>query len=497
MSIDFPKAQAWQTSWRPARLEERLPDGTVRCHLSPRNCRIKEGRNGFCGVRGNRGGRLVTMNYGKSVHITEETIETEAVNHFAPGEPILSLGNIGCMLNCVYCHNWKTSQAKYVEDRHVHHYTPEQVVDTALRHGIRVLSWTYNDPVVWHEFVRETAKLGREAGLLNLYKSAFFISPQAVDELLPYIDIFSISIKSIDPGYYKKYTAGWLPPVLEATKQVFRAGKHLEVSTLMITDISDDERTAEKVSAWVLRDLSPQVPVHFVRFHPDYKLRNSERTPIPRLIRAREIALAAGIEQVYLGNVYDPAWTNTYCRGCGFLLVSRYGLNAVACGLDEEARCRSCGRPSHVRLLPPRPPRPAVGDLPPQIAQFSRFDWHGDIRSLHVQVYNAGARPGSVYHRRRYSDERREPWRPLTLEPNESYRFILAKSDAGDLGPELALPEGIRIAHHEVFDRAHFPTLAVEDVGPSQSDRSPMPLYAGTQVRTEPQAIGTAAADAR
>jgi pyruvate formate lyase activating enzyme len=163
----------WRDSWQSARLEERLPDGIVRCHLSPRNCKIKNGQNGFCGVRGNRGGRLVTMNYGKSVHITEETIETEAVNHYSPGERILPLGNIGCMLNCKYCHNWKTSQAKYVDDKDVYHYTPEYVVDTALRHGIRCLSWTYNDPVVWHEFVRDTAQLGQEAGLINLYKSAF------------------------------------------------------------------------------------------------------------------------------------------------------------------------------------------------------------------------------------------------------------------------------------------------------------------------------------
>ncbi len=482
MSQDMGHEQKWQNSWRPARLEERFPDGSVRCHLSPRHCKIKEGKNGFCGVRGNRGGRLVSMNYGKSVHITEETIETEAVNHFSPGEPILSLGNIGCMLNCVYCHNWKTSQAKYVEDRDVYHYTPEQVVDTALRHGIRVLSWTYNDPVVWHEFVRETAALGQQAGLINLYKSAFYISPEAVDELLPYIDIFSISIKSIDPVYYKKYTTGRLEPVLEATKQVFNAGKHLEVSTLMITEISDDDATAAKVADWVLKDLGPAVPVHFVRFHPDYKLRNTIRTPIPRLISARKIALDAGIEQVYLGNVYDSTWTNTYCRGCGSLLVSRFGLNAVAEGVDEYGNCNQCGRQSNIRLLPKRPSRPTVREPMPAISQFSRFDWHGDIRSLHVQVINNSAREGAIYWRRRYGDNRPEDWRYISLQPNESYRFILAKSHVDDLGPELALSDGVRLAQHEVFDRAHFPTLAVEEVGTAVNDRSPLPLYRGNQV---------------
>ncbi|MBV9427100.1 MAG: AmmeMemoRadiSam system radical SAM enzyme [Bradyrhizobiaceae bacterium] len=482
MSTNTPPIQEWRASWRQARLEKRLPNGSVRCHLSPRHCLIKEGRNGFCGVRGNRNGRLVTMNYGKSVHLTEETIETEAVNHFSPGEPILSLGNIGCMLNCVYCHNWKTSQSKYVEDQHVYHYTPEQVIDIALRHGIRVLSWTYNDPVVWHEFVCETAALGRQAGLINLYKSAFFISPEAVDELLPHIDIFSISIKSIDPIYYKKYTTGWLEPVLEATKQVFAAGKHVEVSTLMITDISDDEATAAKVSEWVLRDLASTVPVHFVRFHPDYKLRNTIRTPIPRLIRAREIAREAGIEQVYLGNVYDAEWTNTYCRGCGSLLVNRFGLTAAAEGVDDQGNCRKCARPSNIRLLPPRPPRPTVRDVPANVSRYSRFDWHGDIRSIHIQAYNDSRREGIIYHRRRYGDGRPDSWKMIILQPNESYRFIIAKSNADDVGPELALSDEIRVAHHEVFDRAHFPTMSVEEGGTAQNDRSPMPLYRGNQV---------------
>lgn len=171
--MDTTKNKNWTLESTPAKLEEILPNGVVKCHLSPRNCVIQEGKVGFCKVRGNRGGRLVTLNYGKGVHSTEETIETEAVFHFAPGERILSLGNIGCMLNCGYCHNWKTSQAKYVTDKDVYYYTPEQVVETALKHGIRVISWTYNDPVVWHEFILDTAKLAKEAGLINLYKSAF------------------------------------------------------------------------------------------------------------------------------------------------------------------------------------------------------------------------------------------------------------------------------------------------------------------------------------
>ncbi|MCC6554903.1 MAG: AmmeMemoRadiSam system radical SAM enzyme [Polyangiaceae bacterium] len=469
---------SWRETYRQARLEEILEDGVVRCHLSPRNCTLKEGQHGFCGVRANRGGRLVTMNYGKSVLATEETIETEAVNHFSPGERILSMGNIGCMLNCSYCHNWKTSQAKYVSDRDIYHYTPEEVVDIAVRHGIRMLSWTYNDPVVWHEFVCETAMLAKQRGLMNLYKSAFYITPEAVEELAPYMDIFSISIKSIDEEYYRKFTKGALQPVLDATKLAYNAGAHVEVSTLMITDISDDEASARKVAEWVQRDLDATVPTHFVRFHPDYRMRDTVRTPIPRLIRAREVAKEMGLEHVYIGNVYDTDHSNTYCNGCGELLISRYGLNATIRALDERGRCKKCGRDAHVKLRGAAPAAPSVSEAPAgDRLVIKKFQWHGDIRSLHVQAKNTAQHPVTIYARRDLADASSTPWRVYTLSPQESFRFIMAKSLPDETGCEIRIPGDIESNLHEVFDRAHFPTVAVEDVGIQMMDRTPLPMY--------------------
>jgi pyruvate formate lyase activating enzyme len=468
----------WKATWRSARLEERLPNGIVRCHLSPRNCTIRDGQRGFCGVRGNVGGRLVTFNYGKAVHLTEETIETEAVNHYAPGLRILSLGNIGCMLSCAYCHNWKTSQTRYLSDADVFQYTPEGVVETALRHGIKCLSWTYNDPVVWHEFILDTARLARAAGLLNLYKSAFFISPEAVDELLPVIDIFSISIKSLDPAYYTKLTTGRLEPVLEATRQVHRAGKHLEVSTLMVTDVSDDEATARKVADWLLRDLAPDVPLHFVRFHPDFRMRDTTRTPVERLVRAREVALAMGVRSVYLGNVYDTPFSNTYCRGCSALLVDRYGLNARAVGLAADGRCAACGEASGIRLRPADDSAVLTGALGFGAAQQTAFGWHGDIRSLHVRVVNEHEGETAVYHRRRYADGTQSAWTRVLLAPFESYRFIIAKARPDEVGTDVALGTGVRSNLLEVYDRAHFPTVSLED-GTADDDVTPLPVFSG------------------
>lgn len=466
----------WRDDPYPARLSEQLGDGVVRCHLSPRNCRIRPGQHGFCMVRANRDGQLVSLNYGRSVHATEETIETEACFHYAPGERILSMGNIGCMLNCDYCHNWKTSQARFVSDEDVYRYTPAEVVDIAKRHGIRVLSWTYNDPVVWHEFVTETAALGREAGMVNLFKSAFFISPEAIEELLPVIDIFSISVKSMDPKYYRKLTKGWIEPVLEGTEIVHRAGKHVEVSTLMVTDLSDDEKTARAISTFVGERLDPSVPVHFVRFHPDYKMTNSRRTPVDRLERAREIALGMGIHHVYLGNVYDNDATTSRCRSCGHTQVTRYGLNARLVGVDQAGDCTSCGTDANFKLLPPAPARETVAELPDTPLKAASFDWHGDVRSLHVQVRNDSPTEQLVYQRRYGAQGAEEGWTVLRLKPAESYRFIVAKATPDELGVEVVVPPDVRNSLHEVFDRAHFPTVEVE-AGALNDDVSPLPSF--------------------
>jgi pyruvate formate lyase activating enzyme len=418
----------------------------------------------------------MTLNYGRSVHATEETIETEAVFHYQPGARILSMGNVGCMLNCDYCHNWKTSQARYVEDKDVYYYTPQEVVDIAKRHGIRVISWTYNDPVVWHEFVTETAAIAQQAGIVNLYKSAFFISGEAIEQLIPVIDIFSISIKSMDPKYYRKITKGWLEPVLEGTKQVYRAGKHVEVSTLMVTDLSDNEKTARDLATFVGEELGAEVPTHFVRFHPDYKMTNTIRTPISRLERAREIALNMGLNHVYLGNVYDTEATKTWCKYCGRLQVTRYGLNADMMGVDGSGNCVECGNHANIKLIPDAVHRRTTPELPAGSLDTATFDWHGDVRALHVQVRNQSSQPSQVFHRRHGDAAVPTRWSVVDLAAQESFRFIVAKSTPDEQGVMVAVPPECTSSLHEVFDRAHFPTVGL-DAGTANADVTPMPVY--------------------
>lgn len=376
-----------ENSSRPARLWKPDPDrrGGIRCGLCPRACRIPDGGLGFCGVRANRGGELVTLNYGKSLRPTEEVIETEAVFHYAPGERILSLGNIGCNMSCDFCQNWRTSQARLAEDDAIFEHTPEQLVDLADRLGIRVLSWTYNDPVVWHEFVMDAARLARERGMKNLYKSAFYITPEAVEELLEVIDVFSVSLKSMDPDFYAKHTHGRLEPVLEGIKRVHGSGRHLELSNLVVTGRNDTLEESAKIARWMLDHLDAEVPLHYVRFHPDYKYTQVGRTSIPFMEEARLQAKRMGLRHVYLGNVLTGDGLDTRC-GCGELLVRRVGLSAEP-RLLPDGRCPSCRKDSGVALLSASPGNDeAARESEMPFTQHLDHIWEPDKLSVHVET---------------------------------------------------------------------------------------------------------------
>lgn len=441
----------------PARLATKLENGEVVCGLSPRRCRLRPGQAGFCRVRANENGELVTLNFGVSVEMTQEMIETEAVAHFAPGAPILSLGNIGCMLNCDFCHNWKTSQMRFVERKDIHHYTPEEVVETALSKGIRILSWTYNDPVVWHEFVVETARLARSRGLMNLYKSAFYITPEAIEELHEVIDIFSLSLKSMDPEFYRRVARGKLQPVLDGIKQVHRYGTHhLELSNLVVTGRNDRMEELEKVVDWMLRELDPAVPLHIVRFHPDYQYTHVGRTDVGFLKRARLRALEMGLQHVYLGNVYEEhEGLNTFCAECDTILVRRFGLQTELVGLLADGTCRECRAPGPIRGLGVATAPPAA--RPRDGLSAGEFTWRGDVNACHVTVRNAGPDRATVLVDQGLLRE-------IALAPGESWRFIASRRGKDEAGVRVLHPESVELHFREVLDRAHFPT---EETSPS------------------------------
>jgi len=448
---------SWRNTTRIARhwaMDEHKP-GKVACGLCPRHCSMREGQHGFCSVRGVVDGQLRAYSYGRSVAATEEVIETEAVNHFRPGARILSLGNVGCMMSCTFCQNWQTSQVKHLDARDVVEYTPREVVQLCLAHGIEIISWTYNDPVVWHEFVVETSKLAQWHGIRTLYKSAFYIEEGPAAELIDCIDVFSLSLKSMSEAFYREVTGGRLQPVLERIEQVRHSGRHLELSQLVIPELNDQDQDLKRTVDWVGEKLGSQVPLHFVAFHPAYKYLGVERTPLATLERARGLARQAGIEHCYVGNVYEPGLNDTHCGECGAILVTRFGLTAEVRGLESDGCCSRCGHRSSI-VEPFGGDSRSTACRDESVPVRLTHHWRGDVQSAHIsRVGTAGAGLTAITIRPIGGG------RTVTRNLGEGLeRLIVSKRDAGDRGLTLSWHGPAEFQVLPVLDRAHFPVLA-------------------------------------
>lgn len=340
----FRLYEKWQDKTKEAYLYDKNDDGSCTCRLCPRKCKITNGKTGFCKVRKNMDGTLYALSYGKATHVTIEKIETEATFHYKPGADILSLGNFGCNLDCKYCQNWKYSQFQYTSPADIREYTSEEIIDMALKNNIKILSWTYNDPAVWYEFVVDTARLAKKHGIVSLFKSAYYLSEEAVKELIDVCDVFAVSIKAMDEDYYHDFTMGTLGPVLNAAKMVYDSGKHLEISNLVVTDLTNNDESYMKMINFIKNELDEKIPLHFTRFHPDYKYTDVSKTPLEDVKQAVYLAKKEGLKHPYTGNVFSDETINSYCINCGALLVKRFGLNAtIQSDLNEDGCCKKCG----------------------------------------------------------------------------------------------------------------------------------------------------------
>ena len=438
--------------WRP------FKKNRAECLLCPRHCRPKNDRMGFCGVRGTVNGELRSFNYGQSLAATEEIIETEAVNHFAPGARILSMGNVGCMMSCSFCQNWETSQTKHLNHKMVREYSPQELVDICLQNGIQVISWTYNDPVVWHEFVVETSHLAQKNGIKTLYKSAFYIEEQPVKELIECIDIFSLSLKSLNEDFYQKQTKAKLQPVLDRIKQVSESGRHLEVSQLVIPELNDSDEDIIKTVEWLLENIGNQVPLHFVGFHPAYQYTDVGRTDLTTLENARVIAQEKGMSYVYLGNTYETNLNDTNCSKCGTTLVERYGLQASIVNLDEHSNCTECNQPSPIKF-------PLLASQQQDSNQAENVDlkhkfeiqWNEECQSAHVlQSVGTGLKDTL---RIRSLGTNRVTDKSLA---NGLDRFIISRQSFDETGVIVSWDSSAQYENIALLDRAHFPTSPEE-----------------------------------
>ncbi len=326
-----------------ARWSEPLPDGRLLCTLCPRYCRLADGQAGFCFIRKNENGAMVSLGYGRTTGFAVDPVEKKPLNHFLPGTPILSFGTAGCNLGCKFCQNWDISKAR-LADAASAEISPDEVVALAEREGCPSVAMTYNDPVIWAEFAIDIARRARARGVRSVLVTAGYVTADARPELFADVDAANVDIKAFTDEFYNKVTFSHLDPILETLIWLKRSTKvWIELTNLMIPGLNDSPSETKQLAEWVGRELGDEVPLHFTAFHPDFKMRDIPRTPPATLTRARAIAREVGLKYVYTGNVHDREGGTTWCPDCGAAVIERDWYAVDPAGLDGN-RCRSCGR---------------------------------------------------------------------------------------------------------------------------------------------------------
>lgn len=313
----------------------KLEGNKVKCTLCPADCLLTDGKIGICGSRFNKGGKLMTDNFGQLVSVCYDPIEKKPLYHFYPGATIFSTGANGCNFNCDNCQNWEISQTK-VPTRFV---SPEDLVELAAKNRSIGVAYTYTEPLIWFEYIKHVGRLIKETGLKNILVTNGYINPKPLEELLPLIDAANIDLKGMKAKFYKKVCKGRLEPVLDNIKRFFEAGVKIEITNLVITEMNDSREDFEELTDFVA-SVSPQIPLHFSAYYPTYKMQISP-TPIDSLLTAYEIA-SKKLDFVYLGNVNLPDKSNTFCPSCRTLLISRSGYRTEIGNL-ERGKCTTCG----------------------------------------------------------------------------------------------------------------------------------------------------------
>ena len=321
----------------------RLDGGTIQCELCPRYCRIDHGKRGFCRVRENQQGQCYTLVYGNPCVIHVDPIERKPFFHVLPGTTSLSVATAGCNFDCKFCQTWEISQAA-PEDVYSYDMPADRVIERAREMGVRSIAYTYVEPVIFSEYMLDLGPLAKRAGLLRVVHSNGFINPGPLHDLCGVLDAANIDLKGFTETFYRELCDGELAPVLETLKTLKQQGIHLEITNLVIPLRNDDMSLVSEMCLWIRKELGPDTPVHFSRFYPLHKLRNLPPTPVSTLERARAVALSAGLEYVYVGNVPGHEGENTFCPRCKRLLIQRTGYMIGEIFL-KEGQCAYCGKP--------------------------------------------------------------------------------------------------------------------------------------------------------
>ncbi|MEW8689655.1 MAG: AmmeMemoRadiSam system radical SAM enzyme [Candidatus Thiodiazotropha endolucinida] len=327
----------------PTKYWHSVDDKRIQCDLCPRFCRIKEGKQGFCYVRENHRGAVVLNTYGRSSGFCIDPIEKKPLNHFLPGTPVFSFGTAGCNLACKFCQNWDISKSREM-DTLADEASPEAIAQTARRLGCRSVAYTYNDPVIFHEYAIDVAKACAEYDIKSVAVTAGYVCAEPRAEFYRYMHAANVDLKSFNETFYHKLTGAHLEPVLETLKYLrHETGVWVEITTLLIPGENDSDQELNDLSQWVVENLGPEVPLHFTAFHPDWKMRDHPPTPHATLSRARRIAIDNGVHYAYVGNVHDSRESSTWCHHCGKLLIQRDWYELGEWHLDDHGCCVHCG----------------------------------------------------------------------------------------------------------------------------------------------------------
>jgi len=328
-------------------LYEKLPGEKVQCHICQRRCMIKENQRGYCLTRINQGGRLFTLIYGRVSCMMISPIEKKPVYHFFPGSRWLSLGSLGCNFRCPGCQNWDIAHSEVKEDvKKAQFISPEEIVQIAKKNNCQGISWTYNEPTLWFEYTLEGAKGAKKNDLYTNYVTNGFITPEALDLIGPYLDVYRVDLKAFSKESYRKIAHHEDPSgILEVIRRAKKRWKmHVEIVTNIIPGFNDDQEDLRKMASWIRKELGEEIPWHVTRFFPHLKLSYLPATPIKTLEKIRKMALSEGLSYVYTGNLTSSKGENTYCPRCGETLIIRDGLELRQFRL-KNGKCPSCNQP--------------------------------------------------------------------------------------------------------------------------------------------------------
>ena len=320
-----------------------LRDGKIQCQLCPRECIVPRGGRGFCGVRENRDGKYYSLVYGNPCAVHVDPVEKKPFYHLLPASTSFSIATAGCNFRCKFCQNWEISQAS-PDETYNFELPPERAVELAKKAGSRTIAYTYVEPTIFYEYMLDTARLAQKEGILNIYHSNGFINPGPLKELCKVLAGANFDLKGFTEEFYQSMTQGRLAPVLRSLKTMKGEGVHLELTHLVIPSQNDNPETVQRMCTWIKDELGADTPLHFSRFYPLYKLRNLPPTPVTTLERNRRIAMDAGLEYVYIGNVPGHEGEQTFCPRCKKLLIFRQGYSIGEVNLNK-GKCKYCGKP--------------------------------------------------------------------------------------------------------------------------------------------------------